>query len=410
MMGRRFFPRLRERWPHGRGFLWLGVAAVVALLIMALAPLAPLPENHSGPLSAAPGPTQSAKPGAGLQHVFIINVENKGYDRVWGAKSDSPYLSQTLRSQGVLLRQYYSIAPSSLPNYIAQISGQAENAKTANDCAVYHGWKGKGIFPPGQELGSGCVYPSRVQTIANQLSSAGKTWKGYMEDMGTPCRHPALGAADSSKAAKIGDQYATRHDPFVYFSAITASPACQANVVDLSAMKNDLSSISTTPNLSYITPNLCDDGHDQPCVDGRYGDLSAVDAWLKQWVPLITASPAFKKDGLLVITFDESDDDHKDGPDSDSASPGASPTGDPTADPDSPVTGSATGLPGGISGGLVGALLLSPIIRGGTFSDTPYNHYSLLASLEDMFSLPYLGYAGAYRQNRFGADVYNGGR
>lgn len=409
MVTRRFFRRLGEGGRHGRGFLWLGVAGLAGLLIVALV-LGPLTESPSAP--AAPEP--SAPSATAVQHVFIINVENKGYNRVWGAKSDAPYLSQTLRSQGVLLRQYYSIAPSSLPNYIAQISGQAPNTNTSNDCAVYHRWKGRGTFPPGQQVGMGCVYPSQVQTIADQLSSAGKTWKGYMEDMGTPCRHPALGAADSSKRAKIGDQYATRHNPFVYFRTITESPSCQANVVDLNAMTGDLTSISTTPNLSYITPNLCNDGHDQPCIDGRYGDLSAVDAWLKQWVPVITASPAFRKDGLLVITFDESDE-LVDAPRGDSAGPGANAADDPSSDPTGPAsagssTQSAAGLPGGIRGGLVGALLISPIIRGGTVSDTPYNHYSLLASVEDIFSLPYLGYAGGHRQNRFGADVYNAGR
>jgi len=141
-----------------------------------------------------------------------------------------------------------------------------------------------------------------------------------------------------------------------------------------------------------ITPNLCHDGHDSPCVDGEPGGLASTDAWLKQWVPTITSSRAFKADGVLVITFDESD-----GPQSDaSACCGEGPG------PNTPAPGIA-----GLGGGRVGALVLSPFTKGGTWSTTPYNHYSLLASIEDTFHLPYLGYAATAGLNRFGLDVYN---
>ncbi len=51
--------------------------------------------------------------------------------------------------------------------------------------------------------------------------------------------------------------------------------------------------------------------------------------------------------------------------------------------------------------------MLSPFTQGGTWSTTPYNHCSLLASMEDLFGLPYLGYAASPGLNRFGLDVYN---
>ena len=139
------------------------------------------------------------------------------------------------------------------------------------------------------------------------MTAKGLSWKGYMEDMGSPCRHPALNTPDTTQKAKVGDQYAARHNPFVYFAGITSSPDCAQRDVDLTALPGDLAQVSTTPNLSYITPNLCDDGHDAPCVDGRPGGLASADAWLRTWVPKITASPAFKQDGTLIITFDESD-------------------------------------------------------------------------------------------------------
>lgn len=348
------------------------------------------PAAATTPATTASTTNQAYLPGA--NHVFVINLENKGYDETWGPASAAPYLSQTLRSQGVLLNQYYGTAHNSQPNYVAQISGQGPNAQMQADCQTYSPFVGTGTASPGQAVGDGCVFPETVPTVAGQLKDAGKTWKGYMEDMGTACRHPALGTLDDTQKAKPGDQYAARHNPFVYFAGITGSPDCAGNDVDLSALKTDLTSAATTPNLAMITPNLCHDGHDSPCVDGETGGLVSADAWLKQWVPAITSSPAFKKDGVLVITFDESD-----GPQSDAAACCGEGPG-----PNSPLPGIT-----GMGGGRVGALVLSPFTKGGTWSTTPYNHYSLLASIEDTFGLPYLGYAGAPGLNRFGLDIYN---
>ncbi len=329
-----------------------------------------------------------------IRHVFVINLENKGYDETWGPDSPAPYLSQTLRAKGVLLSQYYGTAHNSLPNYVAQISGQGPNPQNQGDCQIFSPFEGAGVVPPQQRVGDGCVFPRGVPTLPRQLTRAGLSWKGYLEDMGTPCRHPAVGAVDDTQQAEVGDQYATRHNPFVYFRGIIGSPVCAKRVVDLSVLPTDLKSRGTTPNLSYITPNLCDDGHDKPCVDGRPGGLVTADHWLQTWVPRILASPAFQRNGLLVITFDESD-----GPGSDSsACCGEGP-------------GPNTPLPGitGLGGGRVGALLLSPYIAPDSYNSTPYNHYSLLASIEDLFRLRHLGYARTRGLAAFGLDVYNGG-
>lgn len=327
-------------------------------------------------------------------HVFVINIENKGFDATWGAGSAAPYLSQTLRNKGVLLTNYYATAHNSQPNYVAQISGQGPNPQMQSDCQVYSQFVGTGTVAPGQAVGSGCVFPKSVASLPTQLSAKGLSWRGYMEDMGTSCRHPALNTQDSTQQAKVGDQYATRHNPFMYFAAITDSSQCSKEVVDLKQLSTDLTSTATTPNLSYITPNLCDDGHDAPCVDGRPGGLTSVDAWLKVWVPKILASPAFKSNGMLVITADESDS-----PQSDATSCCGE-----TAAANSPLPGIA-----GLGGGRIGALVISRWTKGETFSTTPYNHYSLLASLENIYAVPYLGYANTAKLDRFGLDVYNSG-
>ena len=350
------------------------IPRVLAAAALALAAAACQPA--AGPASPPSPSSAPEKPG----HVFVVNLENKSYLKTWGPTSEATYLSRTLRDQGVLLTQYYGIAHHSAADYLAQISGQASNPATRNDCPTYSRFVRTGTAPPGQVLGTGCVYPASVPTLGGQLTAAGKTWKAYMEDMQAPCEHPAPGARDNHHDAAVGDQYATRHNPFVYFESVTPAQ-CQADDVPFAQLAQDLKSVRTTPNLAYISPNLCDDGHDIPCIDGRPGGLATADAWLRQHIPAILASPAYRQDGMLVITFDE---------------------GDGT------TAGPAGLLPGGTAGGRVGALVLSPSARGGTTSDTPYNHYSLLATIEDAFSLPRLGYAGAPGLRPFGPDVFDG--
>ena len=226
------------------------------------------------------------------------------------------------------------------------------------------------------------------------------TWKGYMEDMGddpardggTTCAHPAIGAPDTTQQASPDDQYATRHNPFVYFhSVIDRTRNCAARDVSLKPLQGDLASIRTTPNLSFVTPDLCHDGHDATCADGGPGGLAAADAFLRTWVPRITASPAYQRDGLLAIVFDEASTSDS------SACCGEQPG------PNTPAPGGPSGGPGG---GRTGAVLLSPRIEPGTVTQQPYNHYSLLRSLEDAFGLAHLGYAGAPGPQSFGSDVF----
>jgi len=370
---------------------------LVTALALALAAAATL-----GLAGSAPAATPAAGPAAArapqlpppVGHVFVINLENKGFDETWGPGSAAPYLSGTLRDQGVLLTQYFGTAHNSLPNYIAQVTGQGPNPQTQGDCQVYSPFVTAG--PPvqeGQYVGDGCVLPAEVPSLPGQLDASGRTWRGYMEDMGTPCRHPQLGAVDDTQKARVGDQYAVRHNPFMYLRSVTDSPPCAQHVVDLGALTTDLATTSTTPALSYITPNLCHDGHDAPCVDGQPGGLASADAFLRTWVPRITSSPAFQQDGALVITFDESDGAQSDATACCGEGPG----------PNSPLPGIT-----GLGGGRVGALVLSRFVTPGSTSTTPYNHYSLLASIEDIWHLPHLGYAAKAGLPRFGLDVWNG--
>jgi len=199
-------------------------------------------------------PANSSKIG----HVFVIVLENQDYETSFGENTLAPYLAQELPKQGLLLNHYYGVAHNSLGNYIAMISGQGPNLATQADCILYQEFIGSGAQAglDGQAIGQGCVYPASVPNLADQLRDAGLSWKGYMEDMGNTasresatCGHPSLNAVDGTQAATEEDDYATRHNPFMYFRSVIDDQAyCDERVVNLEALKTDLKSASSTPN------------------------------------------------------------------------------------------------------------------------------------------------------------------
>ena len=224
------------------------VALVGGLSASALAqpPASGAASTHTAAVSRA------ALPPGRVDHILVVDLENEGYDATFGTGSPMSYLNGTLRHKGVLLQNYYATGHNSLDNYIAQVSGQAPTPDTQADCAD-NGFTFADVTPgtadpnqaanPGQVDGQGCVYPSTVETIASQLDAVDPpnptthiaSWRAYEQDMGnqpsrdggspdlaggTDCAHPAVGATDTAEAATPTDQYATRHDPFVWFHSV----------------------------------------------------------------------------------------------------------------------------------------------------------------------------------------------
>jgi phosphatidylinositol-3-phosphatase len=358
-----------------------------------------------------------------IKHVWVIELENESYAYSFGApgRKQAPYLARTLPAKGALLTNYYGIGHDSLDNYIAEISGQAPDFQTGQDCEYFEQFIQFGgenfdkWTKDGQLSGDGCVYPKYVKTIASQLTAHKLSWKAYEQNMGInahrdgttrtahgpACGHPPLNKIDlTDTTGPKNDSYATRHDPFMYFHSIIDNKAyCDAHVVDLTPLAANLKRIATTPNYSFITPDTCADAHDIPlCQNGQKGGLPQANRFLKTWVPRIMRSPAYKAGGLIMITFDESGDDENAGSccgENDSLG---------YTDPSHPNTNE----PGlyGPGGGRVGAVLLSPFIKPGTVSHVNYNHYSMLASFEDLFRLSLLGDARQKLVVPFGRDVY----
>ena len=275
-----------------------------------------------------------------LKHVLVIVLENYKAEDVTPAAM--PYLS-SLAQQGVTLDEMYGVDHFSLSNYIAMTSGQSPKFSTQIDCPFYN-----------------CSYDSSVQHIGDQVEASGRTWKAYMDGMTTTCQHGSPGSLDPYLAyLPPFNTYATRHNPFMYFDNVISNQSrCDAHDVPYPQLGTDLAA-NALPNFSFISPDLCHDGHESRC------GLAAADAWAATEVPRILSSPQFQADGVLVITFDEAE-------------------GSDT-----------TGCCGNSAGGKVGAIVVSPAFgkAGGYRSTVPANHYSLLRTVEDSWGLPLLGHA-----------------
>jgi hypothetical protein len=368
----------------------------------------------SGGGSSAGGSTTPASGGSSsklppVKHVFVIMLSEQPYASVFGPTAGAPYLSQTLEHKGELLVRYYAVAHQQLANAIALISGQGPTVETAANCPNYSAIAPATVGADEQVTGSGCVYPSSTQTLPGQLAAKHMPWRAYVEGMGEgagaesggvdgDCGHPALGAADPAAAATppAGQTYATWRNPFVYFSALTGAPSCEAHDVGINQLSADLATPSRTPSFAYIAPDLCHDGSPTPCASGAPAGMAAAEGFLKRVVPEIIHSKAYKENGLLAITVDEA-------PSSGEFADSSACCGQPRF-PNLPASTSALGPEGG---GQVGALLLSPYIAKAGVSQEPYNHFSLLRTIEDLFGLTHLGYAGLSKVSSFEPSIFS---
>jgi phosphatidylinositol-3-phosphatase len=158
-------------------------------------------------------------------------------------------------------------------------------------------------------------------------------------------------------ACFVGDAkplYRQKHNPFIYFDDIRTNPARCGKIMPFTQFDTDLQA-GAVPAYTWITPNMCNDIHD--C------SLATGDAWLQTWVSKILASPAWQHDGVLFLTFDESD--HSD-------------------------TSSCCVY---AMGGHILTLVISPLAKPAYQSQVAYDHYSLLRTIEQAWGLPLLGKA-----------------
>ncbi|HET7416258.1 MAG TPA: alkaline phosphatase family protein [Solirubrobacterales bacterium] len=318
------------------------------------------PPPPSEPEAPTRPPSEPELPEAGpVKHVFLVSLASPGYDAAFEpTASQMPYLSGELRDQGVLLSNFALLDTAASPNLLAAIGGLRPTAASKADCGDYEA----------------CLQPVETLSLADQLSTGQLTWHAYLEDMadaeGKPdnCVHPE---PDAVEAPATGG-YAAKLNPFVYFHSLLDLGDCAANDVPLSELSGDLKKADATANFNYIAPNLCNSGFRGQCPEGTADGAAAANAWLEKVVPEILKSPAYKKDGLLIVSFGAAD---------------PAPPTDPAAAPADPLR--------------TGALLVSPLLTPGGTDATHYDPYSLLRSSEDLFGLAPLGAAEGKKVRSF---------
>ncbi len=252
-------------------------------------------------------------------HAFLIVLENHEYDEVAGNPA-APFLNHLAR-RGAVATSYHAITHPSLPNYLALLGGSTFGI--TDNCSTCE---------------------ASGDNLAQQLSRAGISWRAYMGGLPSPCFADAAGGT-----------YVKRHDPFMYFPSITGNPSRCARVVPQTRLGADLRR-HRLPAFSWLSPDLCEDGHD--C------GIARADSALAGLVPRIVRQ--LGPHGLLAITFDEGKSD-----------------------------AGCCGRPGG---GRVFTVLVGPDVPRGVRLRAAHDHYSLLATLEDAFGLPRLRHArGANR-------------
>jgi hypothetical protein len=208
-----------------------------------------------------------------LRHVFVLILENQAEDNTFGSLMPVPYLQNTVSAQGAFIPNYWGTSHFSLGNYVSFISGMSATTQNQGDCTTYTQILNSTTIAYNQVSGNGCVYPSTTITLADQLVAAHFSWRGYMEDMGNDGTREGATCGQTQPTASSGtygfpdltlsaqpassghpqDQYAERHNPFVYFTSLLSSGSCLKNVVPLSdaTLTNDLKSIATVQGAGH---------------------------------------------------------------------------------------------------------------------------------------------------------------
>jgi hypothetical protein len=108
--------------------------------------------------------------------------------------------------------------------------------------------------------------------------------KAYVQSLTTPCAPDPAPLYDRTR------------------NPLTKLPECSEAALD--ALPADLADPLTAPAFAYVLPDACHDGRDGDwCPGGETGPQRA-EAWLEEWIPQITESPAFADGGALAVVFD----------------------------------------------------------------------------------------------------------
>jgi hypothetical protein len=374
------------------------------------APVPPPPDasasdaSHDG--GAKDGATDAGDGGAtSLSHIYVIMMENHAQAQIIGDTTNAPNLNMLATAYGSATN-YFGVTHPSLPNYLAAISGDFQGI--FDDCPAgsnilceveeFISNSGDGTssqLMTAQQAANAAAIPHWFsgRTIVDQLEEHGMTWAAYMGALiapgdtssGAPIRVVEAGpdAATDASTTEALNLYAQKHNPFEYFQSIRTNTNRMQKIVPYTQFGTDITG-STMPNFVWISPDQCADMHGingdtvtyaDPdagfCTGTAAGsDMSAEviqygDAFVGSLVTTIMAGPTWSQGSAIVVVFDEDDYVGTAG-----------------------CCNSPTGVDGGVLGGaLVPAIVISSLVTGAVTSADPYNHYSLLATIQHLWGL-----------------------
>jgi len=310
-------------------------------------------------------------------HVFVIVEENKDYAQILDPAA-APNIARLARTYGDASQFFGEVHPSE-GNYVALLGGDTYGV---HDDDAWYCKPGqvdaacKGSAEPGYQ-----DHTTAKPSLGQQLEKAGLTWKGYFEDLPAPgslvvAAEPP-GFDDGGKPVAF---YASKHSGFVNFAHVQADPARATKLVGFGQLDADLAA-NRLPSFALIVPNQCNEMHglSGPNIapdcqsSNKAGLIARGDKVVGDLVARLQATKAWASDDnvAIVITFDE----------------GAGKTRE----------GCCAVTPDAISnfgGGHIPTVVITNHGPRGLNDPTPYNHYSLLRTIEDAFRLTeHLGHA-----------------
>jgi hypothetical protein len=300
-------------------------------------------------------------------HIVEIMMENQKYGTIIG-NPDAPNINALANTYG-LATNYFGVTHPSEPNYVASIGGDFFGIQDDNQfyCTP--------ALAATDSLCAGTTVDHTVSalSLADQLTAAGKRWKGYFQNL--PYVNPSAVISSGPNAngpytfkwpSNTNALYASKHNPFINF---TGTQNALSQMVPDNQLAVDLAT-RQLPDYSLVVPDQCNDMHGTGGCSSTGPLIQAGDRYVATMVNEIMASPMWSRgNNAIVVTWDEDDF-------SDSGQTG---TGCCGADP---------------GGGHVATIVITNNGPRHVTDNTAYNHYALLRTLEDAFGLAHLAHAG----------------
>jgi phospholipase C len=314
-------------------------------------------------------------------HIFVIIAENKSFERMTAHPEWAPNLGRLAARYGSATHFYAETHPSE-PNYVAMVGGDTFGIR--DDDAYYCKPGMKDPFCGKTERPGYVDHSIAARSLADQLAEHHLSWKSYEEDLPEPgSLAPRWPNADSPVPGKPFALYAAKHNGFINFASVHDASESEraAHLVGFDALDADLA-LGNLPNFATIVPNQCNDMHGlsgadvPPDCHGTEALIRRGDAEIGMLTDKIMQSPAWRHgNSAIVITFDENDGASREG----------APQGCCGYDPASPAN---------FGGGQIMTLVITNHGPHPMADPTPYNHYSLLRTIEDAFGISeHLGHA-----------------